>query len=133
MASIDPISNLIVSIKNASDAKHSALNVPYSKFSERIVNVLKREGYIQDYKVIEWRKNVNLLRIYLKYGPNGEKIFNEVKRISKPGRRVYVPLEKIPRVNDGFGIAVLSTTKGVFSDREARKEKVGGEVLFYIW
>lgn len=133
MASVDTVSNLLISIKNASDAKHSNVNVPYSKFSEKIVSVLKREGFIQDYKTIELRKNINLLRIYLKYGPNGEKIFNEARRISKPGRRIYTSVDKIPRVNDGFGIAILSTNKGVFSDKEAKKENVGGEVLFYIW
>lgn len=133
MASVDTISNLIISIKNSNDAKHSTLNVPYSKLSEEIVKVLKREGFIQDYKVIELRKNINLLRIYLRYGVNGEKIFNEVKRVSKPGRRIYTPSKKIPKVNDGFGIAVLSTNKGVLSDKEARKANVGGEILFYIW
>lgn len=120
-------------MKNSNSAGHSSLSVPYSKLSERIVDTLKREGFVKDYKIIELRKNINMLEIYLKYGPAGEKVFTEVKRISKPGRRIYVSSDKIPKVNDGFGIAVLSTNKGVLSDREARKEKVGGEVLFYIW
>ncbi len=133
MASVDTVSNFIISIKNAYNVKHLSTNTPYSKLNEAIAKVLKEEGFIKDYKVIEIRKNVKQLRIYLKYGPNGEKVFNNVKRISKPGRRIYSPVDKIPYVNSGFGIAVLSTNKGIFSDRVARKENVGGEILFHIW
>ncbi|MFN7182455.1 MAG: 30S ribosomal protein S8 [Planctomycetota bacterium] len=130
---MDTVSNFIISLKNAYNANHSTVNTPYSKLNEAIAGVLKREGYIKDYQVIELRKNIKELRIYLKYGPNGEKVFSDLRRISKPGRRIYTSVSKIPRVNDGLGIAVLSTDKGVMSDREARKANAGGEILFYIW
>ncbi len=133
MSSVDTVSNFIISIKNAYNAGHQTVNTPYSKQNEAIARVLKEEGYIKDYKIIEIRKNVKELRIYLKYGPNGEKVFSNVKRISKPGRRIYLGVKKLPRVCDGLGIAVISTNKGILSDRQARRENVGGEILFYIW
>jgi small subunit ribosomal protein S8 len=133
MVSIDPVSNLVVAIKNANMVGHEVVNVPYSKFSENIVKVLLKEGYIKNYQVIEVREKVKELRIYLKYGPNGEKVINNIKRISTTGRRIYTSYKQIPKVCDGLGTCVLTTPKGVLSDKDAKKLKAGGEILFYIW
>lgn len=128
----DPISDMLIRIKNASRMKHKSLTIPFSKVVREILAILKREGYIEDFEeqVID---NKKMLRIYLKYGPNKESYIIGVKRISKPGRRIYVKKDNLPRVLDGFGTAIISTPGGLMTDREARKAGQGGEVICFIW
>ena len=128
MSLSDPIADLLTRIRNALAARHEATTARASNICDGICGVLKDEGYIEDYKRIEDDKQ-GLLRIYLKYGPMGEDVITEIKRVSRPGLRVYSGVEKLPRPLDGLGIAVVSTSKGVLSDRRCRLEKVGGEVL----
>lgn len=128
MSLSDPIADALTRIRNALTAGHEAVNIKASKTCEGICRVLKEEGYIEDYKRIEDSKQ-GLLRVYLKYGRMGEDIVTELKRVSKPGRRVYNPVADLPRPLDGLGIVIVSTSRGVLSDRECRKQNVGGEVL----
>jgi len=111
---------------------HETVEVPGSKIKMSIANIMKEEGYIKDYEYIEDGKQ-GIIRIYLKYGPNKEKVITGIKRISKPGLRVYVKKDEIPRVLGGLGTAVISTSKGLMTDKEARKAGLGGEVICYIW
>ncbi|HUT59551.1 MAG TPA: 30S ribosomal protein S8 [Phycisphaerae bacterium] len=128
MSLSDPIADMLTRIRNALTARHEMLSVRASNVCEGVLRVLKDEGYIEDYKRIEDGKQ-GLLRIYLKYSPTGEDVVAELKRVSKPSRRVYCGVEDLPRPMDGLGIAVVSTSKGVLSDRECRQQNVGGEVL----
>ena len=128
MSLSDPIADMLTRIRNALRAHHEVVNVRASKICEGICRVLKQEGYINDYKRVEDGKQ-GILRVYLKYGPRGEQVITELKRMSKPGRRVYSGVEDIPRPLNGLGIVVVSTSKGVMSDRECRQQKVGGELL----
>jgi len=128
MSLSDPIADMLTRTRNALSARHKAVNVRASKVCQGICEVLKREGYIEDFKRIE-DGNQGSLRIYLKYGPLGEDVVREIKRVSKPGRRVYSGVEKLPRPMDGLGIAVISTSQGVLSDRQCRAQNVSGEVL----
>ena len=132
MSMTDPIADLLTRIRNASSVNHDRLEVPGSKLKKAIVQVLKDEGFIRDY---EWLDNgpQGVIRIHLKYGPNKSKVISGLKRISKPGLRVYAKKDEIPRVLGGLGIAVLSTSKGIVTDKQARAEGLGGEVLCYIW
>ncbi|HLS23678.1 MAG TPA: 30S ribosomal protein S8 [Pseudogracilibacillus sp.] len=132
MVMTDPIADMLTRIRNANVVRHSELELPSSKLKAEIADILKREGYIRDYEVIEDNKQ-GILRIYLKYGANNERVITGLKRISKPGLRVYAKADEVPRVLNGLGIAIVSTSKGVLSDREARSQSVGGEVLAYIW
>ena len=128
----DPIADLLTRIRNASRAEHEKVDIPASKLKVRIVELLKDEGFIKNYRVLEDGKQ-NVLRVYLKYGPGNEKIISGLVRVSTPGRRVYVGHREIPTILGGMGVAVLSTPRGVVTDREARRQKVGGEVLAYVW
>ena len=128
----DPVADLLTRIRNASRAEHEKVDIPSSKLKVRIAEVLKDEGFIKNFRVLEDRKQ-GVLRVYLKYGPANEKMISGLVRVSTPGRRVYVGQDKIPSILGGMGVAVLSTSRGVFTDREARKQKVGGEVLAYVW
>lgn len=128
----DPIADMLTRIRNANMVRHEQLEVPASKLKRDIVEILKREGYIRDYEYIEDDKQ-GVLRLFLKYGSNNERVITGIKRISKPGRRVYAKADELPRVLNGLGVAVVSTSKGVLTDKEARAEKVGGEILAYIW
>lgn len=128
MSLSDPIADMLTRIRNALGARKSVVNVRASKICEGVCRVLKAEGYIDDYKRIEDNKQ-GILRVYLKYGPRGEDVVTELVRVSRPGRRVYSGVGDIPRPLDGLGIAVVSTSHGVLSDRECRDKKVGGEVL----
>ncbi|MCL5045276.1 MAG: 30S ribosomal protein S8 [Actinobacteria bacterium] len=132
MSMTDPIADLLTRIRNASSVNHDRLEVPGSKLKKAVVQVLKDEGFIRDY---EWVNNgpQGVIRIYLKYGPNKSKVISGLKRISKPGLRVYAKKDEIPRVLGGLGVAVLSTSKGILTDKQARVEGLGGEVLCYIW
>ena len=127
----DPIADSLIAIKNAYMAKKDVTEIKSSKLLEKICEILKREGYIENYRKIEDNKQ-GILRIYLKYEKNRPAI-TQIKRISKPGRRVYVTKDKVPQVLQGYGIAILTTSKGVLTDKEARKLGVGGEVICYVW
>ena len=133
MSMSDPIADMLTRIRNANAAKHDTVDVPASKMKLAIANILLDEGYIAKYTITEdgVKKNIH---ITLKYGADkNEKIITGIKRISKPGLRIYVNKEEIPRVLGGLGVAILSTNKGVITDREARKLQVGGEVIAFVW
>ncbi len=128
----DPIADMLTRIRNASSVFHESVDVPASKIKKELARILKEEGYIRDYKVNDDGKQ-GVLRIYLKYAPPKRQVITGVKRISKPGRRVYAKSDQIPRVLGGLGVAVLSTSRGLMTDREARKQRIGGEVICYVW
>jgi small subunit ribosomal protein S8 len=128
----DPIADMLTRIRNAVQVERAYVEMPTSKMKEGIAAALKREGYIWDHEVVEAQPQ-NILRIQLKYGQAGEKVITKLVRESKPGRRVYVGVDSIPRVLGGMGTAVLSTTKGIMSSKEARKDNVGGELLCTIY
>lgn len=128
----DPIADMLTRIRNALIAKHDVVDVPTSNMKKAIVQILLREGYIKGYETIE-NGVVKTIHITLKYGQNRQRVITGLKRISKPGLRVYARKDQIPKVLGGLGIAILSTSCGVMTDREARKQAVGGEVLAYIW
>jgi len=128
----DPIADMLTRIRNANSVGKNTVDIPASNIKVNLGEVLKEEGFINDIKMVE-KKPQNMIRIYLKYGDNDQKVITGLKRISKPGLRVYVGKEEIPRVLGGLGIAVLSTSHGVLTDKKARKAGVGGEVLCYIW
>lgn len=132
MVMTDPIADLLTRIRNANMVRHEKLEVPASKLKKEIAEILKREGFIRDFEYIEDSKQ-GVIRMFLKYGSNNERVISGVKRISKPGLRVYAKAEELPRVLNGLGIAVVSTSKGVLTDKEARQQAVGGEVLAYVW
>jgi small subunit ribosomal protein S8 len=124
----DPISDMLTRIRNAVRIERRFVDMPLSRLRKGVADVLKREGFIWDYTEVE-ESPAKLLRIELKYGPNGEKIIQNLRRVSKPGRRVYMKCNELKPVLNGLGISIVSTSKGVFSDREARQHKLGGEVL----
>lgn len=124
----DPISDMLTRIRNGVRVRRKQVNIPSSKLKVGIAKVLQDEGYIEDYSVIDDTRQ-GILRIDLKYGPRGEDVIRQLQRVSKPGRRVYRSVEDLPRVMDGLGIAIVSTNKGVLSDRRCRDENVGGELL----
>lgn len=128
----DPIADMLTRIRNAVSVEKPQVEVSASKVKRGLAEVLKREGYIWDWEEVD-EKPVPVLRIELKYGPSGEQVIQKIKRISKPGRRVYTHAKDLRPVLGGLGIRVLSTSQGVISDREARQQKVGGEVLCEIW
>lgn len=132
MLVLDPIADMLTRIRNANTARHESVLVPQSKMKLAIAEILKKEGFIADYKATE-EEGVKMLEITLKYGPNGEKVIQGLKRISKPGLRAYANAEQLPQVLNGLGIAIVSTSKGVITDKEARKLNIGGEVLAYVW
>ncbi|MGQ9496855.1 MAG: 30S ribosomal protein S8 [Desulfotomaculales bacterium] len=128
----DPVADLLTRIRNANMIYHETVDVPASKLKKAIVEILREEGFIKNYEVLQDGAR-QTLRIYLKYGNNRERVISGLKRISKPGLRVYAQKDEIPRVLGGLGIAILSTSKGVMTDRQARKLGIGGEVLCYVW
>jgi len=128
----DPIADLLTRVRNAVRVEKPFVDMPLSKMKARIAEVLFREGYVWDSEVIEGEP-VSTLRINLKYGPNGEHLIEQIERISKPGRRVYVGVQELKEVRQGTGISVLSTPKGLLSNREAREQGVGGELLCQLW
>ena len=128
----DPIADMLTRIRNANTAKHETVDIPASNMKKAIAEILNEEGYIKGYQIIEDGKQ-GVIRVTLKYGANKEKVISGIKRVSKPGLRKYAPAEELPRVLNGLGIAIISTSKGLMVDREARKESLGGEVLAYIW
>ncbi len=128
----DPIADMLTRIRNASMVYHDSVDVPASNMKKELARILKEEGFIRDYRVIDDGKQ-GIVRLYLKYGANKQRVISGLKRISKPGRRVYARRDQVPRVLGGLGIAVLSTSKGLMTDKEARKQGVGGEVVCYVW
>jgi small subunit ribosomal protein S8 len=132
MVMTDPIADLLTRIRNANAVRHEVVEVPSSSVKKEITNILLQEGYIKE--IDEYSDGiVPMLRISLKYGANKEKVITGIKRISKPGLRVYCKKEETPRVLNGLGIAIISTSKGIMVDREARKSGLGGEVICYVW
>jgi len=132
MVMTDPISDMLTRIRNGNLVYKEYVDVPYSKMKEEILKVLKEEKYIKDYECVTEDKR-KLLRVYLLYLPGKRRVINEIKRISTPGRRIYVDKKNIPVVKEGYGIAVLTTSKGIMSNKKAKEIGIGGEVLFYIW
>jgi len=132
MSMTDPIADMLTRLRNASSVFHESVDVPASKLKTEVARILKEEGFIRDYKIVEEGKQPTL-RIFLKYAPPKRQVITGIRRISRPGLRVYAGRDEIPRVLGGLGIAVLSTSKGVMSDRQARKAGVGGEVICYVW
>ncbi len=129
----DPIADMLTRIRNANTAKHDTVDVPASKMKEAIANILLEEGYVKAVDIIEEGK-FKTIRITLKYGKDkNEKIITGIKRISKPGLRVYAGKDELPKVLGGLGVAIISTNKGVLTDKQARAEQVGGEVLAFVW
>lgn len=128
----DPIADLLTRIRNASLAYHDTVDIPASRLKRAVVQTLKEEGFIQDFQWINQGPQ-GILRVYLKYGPNRERVITGLRRISKPGLRIYAKKHEIPRVLGGLGVAILSTSRGVMTDKQARREGVGGEVLCYVW
>ena len=132
MSMTDPMADLLTRIRNAGMAGHAKLDVPSSNLKVAVANVLQEQGYLKNFKVISDSKQ-GILRIFLKYDENQKPVIHEIKRISKPGCRVYVTKEDIPKVKNGLGVAVLSTSKGVMDDVSARRENIGGEVICTVW
>lgn len=128
----DAIADLLTRIRNASSAKHDTVDIPASNIKKAIVKILLDEGYIKNYQVIEDSKQ-GIIRVTLKYGANKSQTITGLRRVSKPGLRIYTNCEEMPKVMKGLGIAIVSTSKGVMTDKQARKENVGGEVLAFIW
>ena len=128
----DTVADMLTRIRNANSAKHDTVDIPASNMMKAIARILLEEGYIKSYTVVEDGKQ-GVIRIVLKYGPNKTQVISGLRRVSKPGLRIYTSCEDMPRVMKGLGIAILSTSKGIMTDKEARKEKVGGEVLAFIW
>jgi small subunit ribosomal protein S8 len=132
MSMTDPIADFLTRVRNAILAKHRMVDIPSSKLKTKMAHIMYEQKLIKNYILIEDGKQ-NILRIFLKYDKSGASLINELKRVSTPGRRYYVGLDDLPRVKNNTGIAILSTSRGVMTERDARKNNVGGEVLCYIW
>ena len=132
MTMTDPIADMLTRIRNANIVGHTVVDVPASKMKKSIAGILKDEGYIADYDVEDDDKQ-GVIHIKMKYGTGKERVITGIKKISKPGLKVYAKAEDVPRVLGGLGIAIISTSKGVVSDKEARKQRIGGEVICYVW
>lgn len=132
MVMSDPIADMLTRIRNANVVRHETVEIPASKLKKAIAEILKKEGFIRDAEYVEDNKQ-GIIRIFLKYGPNNERVITGLKRISKPGLRVYAKSQEVPKVLGGLGIAILSTSQGIMTDKEARQSKSGGEVICYIW
>ena len=132
MSMTDTVADMLTRIRNANMVRHERVEIPASKFKAEVARILHEEGYIQSYRLIEDRKQ-GILRIYLKYDDNQEKVISGIRRVSKPGRRVYAGATKIPQVYGDLGVSVLSTSHGVKTGKQCRREGIGGEVLCYVW
>tara|TARA_B100001123_G_C14920139_1_gene871426 strand:- start:235 stop:633 length:399 start_codon:yes stop_codon:yes gene_type:complete len=132
MTLADPIGDMITRIRNAQMRSLNDVTIPSSKFRAKILDVLKQEGYISDYKVLSDKKNRGNLFVYLKYS-NGSPVIKEIKRVSKPGRRIYAKADSIPRIQNGLGLAIVSTSKGIMTDNDARNQKIGGEIICRVF
>jgi len=132
MSMTDPVADMLTRIRNANTARHDRVEVPASRLKEEIARILQDEGYIKSYRYMEDQKQ-GMLRIYLKYSSDKQKTISGIKRISKPGRRVYIGKSELPRVLNGLGIAIISTSRGVMTESDCKRTGVGGEVLCYVW
>ena len=132
MTMTDPIADMLTRVRNANMVKHETVDVPASNMKKEIARILLEEGFIRGYDVIEDGKQ-GIIRIQLKYGQMSERVITGLKRISKPGMRVYAAKDEVPKVLNGLGISIISTSKGILTDKQARKEGVGGEVICYVW
>ena len=132
MTMTDPIADMLTRIRNANTVKHETVDVPASNIKKEIARILLEEGFVRGYDVIEDGKQ-GIIRIQLKYGQMSERVITGLKRISKPGMRVYAAKDEVPKVLNGLGISIISTSKGILTDKQARKENVGGEVICYVW
>ena len=132
MVMTDPIADMLTRLRNANSVYHEKVEIPGSKIKQAIAVILKEEGFIKDFDFTSDSKQ-GVIRVNLKYGPNREKVITGIKRISKPGLRVYAKSEQLPRVLGGLGIAIVSTSKGLMSDKQARRNGLGGEVIAYVW
>lgn len=132
MTMTDPIADMLTRIRNANLVKHESVDIPASNMKKSIADILLGEGFIKGFDVIEDGKQ-GIIRVQMKYGPNKEKVITGIKRISKPGLRVYAKRDEVPKVLGGLGIAIISTSTGVITDKVARKHRVGGEVIAYVW
>lgn len=128
----DPVADMLTRIRNANSAKHETVDIPASKLKKAIAEILNEEGYIKGYQIIDDGKQ-GIIKITLKYGANKEKVLSGLKRISKPGLRVYASRDELPRVLKGLGIAIVSTSQGIMTDKKARAKNIGGEVLAFVW
>lgn len=128
----DPVADLLTRIRNAARAGHEQVEIPGSRLKLEVVKILAQEKFIRGYQFISDEKQ-GIIRVFLKYGPKREPVLNQLKRVSKPGLRVYAPADRIPRVMNGMGIAILSTSRGLLPDRECRRQHIGGEVLCHVW
>ena len=129
----DPIADMLTRIRNANSSKHKTVDVPSSNMKLAIADILLKEGYIKSFEEIKVDNNQGIIRITLKYDEKGSRVIDGLKRISKPGLRVYASKDELPKVLNGLGIALISTSKGIKTDKEARQEGLGGEVLAYVW
>lgn len=132
MSMTDPLADMLTRIRNAQHAGHERVEIPASKLKMGVAKVLKKEGFVKNYKLIQDKKQ-GILRIYLRYTDENKPVIGGLKKVSKPGRRVYSGYDEIPPVRGGFGVVILSTSKGIVSDRDARTQKTGGEVLCQVW
>ena len=132
MAMTDPIADFLTRIRNANMVKHESVEVPASKMKKNIADILKNEGFVRDVEYIEDDKQ-GIIRVFLKYGKNNERVISGIRRISKPGLRSYVEADEVPKFLNGLGIAIVSTSEGVMTDKDARAKKIGGEVVAYVW
>ena len=133
MVMTDPIADMLTRIRNANKMRHTTVDIPASKAKKDVLTVLANEGFIVGYDEVKLENNQSVLKVTLKYTASKERVIKGLKRISKPGLRVYAPVDELPKVLNGLGIAIISTSKGIVTDREARKLGLGGEVLAYVW
>ena len=132
MVMTDPIADFLTRIRNANLVRHETVEVPASKMKEAIAKILEEQGYIKGYEVLEDDKQ-GIIRVFMKYGADNQRIITNLRRISKPGLRVYAKSDEIPKVLNGLGITIVSTSEGVVTDKEARQKNIGGEILAYVW
>lgn len=133
MSMTDPIADMLTRIRNACGSKHRRVDIPASKMKTEIARILKENSYIQDFRLVDTEDGRQLLRVILKYAHGGQPVIRELKRVSTPGLRKYVGVGEIPRVRNGLGMAILSTSRGLMSDRQARQARTGGELLALVW
>jgi small subunit ribosomal protein S8 len=133
MSMTDPIADMLTRIRNACGSKHRRVDVPMSRMKTEIARILKENNFIQDYQAVETDDGKQMLRLRLRYAAGGQPVIRELKRVSTPGLRRYVGVNEIPRVRNGLGVAILSTSKGLMSDRQARQSRTGGELLAVVW
>ena len=129
----DPVADMLTRIRNALTAKHTVVDIPRSRTKIAVAEILKNEGYINNVELVGKADYTGIIRITLKYGPKGEKVINGLKRVSRPGLRVYAGADELPKVLGGLGVAIISTNKGIMTDKAARSANLGGEVMAYVW